>query len=149
MRRVALVVLVLSVVVGCGEPPDLTAVKPTYKGYWRTGTSKDNYMVMEIYQDNSVNLFGTRQDMQAPGDLQGDKLTVDAGKATMKGHNYSADPNAKFPFDLKRVSDKKIEITDESGQVFGVNTPLEFDKMSSDDQDSTNAAIMQRAMNGG
>lgn len=141
-------------IVSCGPPPDLLAdaKKPTYYGTWRAGTSAADYKIIEIFKDNSISFFGTRNNMIAPIDLKGDEMVVKADKATTKDPNFTSDPafpNDRFPFHLKRISDTKIEMTDDSGRFLGVKTPITLEKVTSDEAEQTNAQIMQRASQGG
>ena len=153
MNRVLVLIALLACLIGCSlpKPPDLTT-PVTYVGIWRMGTSKDNYRIFRIYQDKSVSLFGTKRDIAAPADLNGDELLLKGDKATTKGTGYAVDPNypaERYPFHLHRVSEKKIEITDTSGLFFGSNSPVPFEQITEDMLDETNSQIMQRAMNGG
>ena len=137
-----LVVLLTSF--GCNPPPDPTITPLTYVGVWRAGTSKADFKLFELYKDKTIKLFGTKHDLMAPVDLVGDDMTVKPdGKANPE------EGGTKYQLHLKRISDKQIEIIDDSGVILGDTTPVTFDKASSDQEEEANSAILSRAMNGG
>ena len=138
-----LVGLILLSGLGC-KPPDVTAVAPTYVGVWRAGTTKSDYTLFELYKDKSIKFFGSKHDIMAPADVVGDDITIKPD-----GKTNPQEVGANFRVHLKRISETKIEITDDSGVFLGVKTPVPFSKITSDQEEETNSAIMTRAMNGG
>lgn len=79
-------------------------------------------------------------------------MTIRGDKATNKSAKYQGDPahpDQHFPFTIKKLSDKQLEITDLSGLFFGSTVPMTFDKISDDELEQVNLGIINRAMKGG
>lgn len=142
MKRVLLLsILILGI--GC-KPPNVTAVPQTYVGIWRAGSSKVDYLVFELFSDKTVKFFGSKNDLIAPVDINGDRMTV---KPDGKSNPNLAGAMVELSF--MRISKYKIEITDSSGVFLGVKTPVPFEKISSSEEEETNSQIISRAMSGG
>ena len=148
MKRVVKQAIALSLLlagVGC-KPPDVTAVAPTYVGIWRAGTTPANYMIFELYRDKPLKFFGPKQNTMAPVELNGDVMTF---KSPNDGTVKPEEAGVKHVFTIKRISETKIELTDTDGAILGVTTPLQFEKITSDEAEQTDSQIMKRAINGG
>ena len=128
------------------KPPDVTAVAPTYVGIWRAGTTPANYMDFELYKDKTLKFFGAKQNIMVPVELNGDMMTF---KSPDDGTVKPEEAGVKHVFNIKRISETKIELTDTDGAILGVTTPVPFEKITSDEAEQTDSQIMKRAMNGG